>query len=67
MQRFLETLDNLKKKDSSFNKKKLTLLADSLSKSLDVANNINTHEVLDADKIERDKIKHNTDLSIKHY
>lgn len=65
LQRFLESFDNLKKKDSSFIKKKLILLADSLSKSLDITKNINTHEILDTDYIEGDKIKHNNKLAYK--
>lgn len=61
---FVATLDNIKRKDSCLSKEGLTLIADSLFKSLSV-NPTKPYLLFDKDYIPKEKIQHNNQLAYK--
>jgi hypothetical protein len=62
---FLRLMDNIKRKDSCLTKEELILIADSLSKSLNLPINAKSNLVFDKNYISNEKIKHSNQLAYR--
>lgn len=64
---FLALMDNIKRKDSCLTLEELTLVADSLSKPLNLSTNVKSNMVFDMNYISNEKIKHSNQLAYRAF
>lgn len=65
LSKLVDTLENIKKKDSTLSKEKLDSIAGLLSKSLGISDNDKPYIILDKKYISKEKIAHNNQLAYK--